>query len=162
MMESSLSRHLSGSPPLTREPEARGTIVGITRGTTRAHLVRAALEAIAYSTGDVVKAVREYAGLTVDTLRVDGGASANDWLMQRQADVLGCEVFRPDMLETTALGAAGLAGLSSGVWSTPEEFIGARDFTKFSPGRDPSAVLADYSGWQRAMRAALTWARDRA
>ncbi len=144
------------------EPDARGTIVGITRGTTRAHVVRAALEAIAYSTGDVVAAVREFAGLTVETLRVDGGATANDWLMQRQADVLGCEVFRPDMLETTALGAAGLAGLAAGVWSSPEEFIGARNFTQFSPAADRSAVREDYAGWARAMRASLSWARDRA
>lgn len=144
------------------ETDARGTIVGITRGTTRAHFVRAALEAMAYSTADVVTAVRDYAGLRVDTLRVDGGATANDWLMQRQADVLNCPVLRPDMLETTALGAAGLAGLSGGVWASPDEFIAARTFAEFSPASERAAVLADYDGWQRAVRATLAWARDRA
>jgi glycerol kinase len=140
--------------------DARGTIVGLTRGTTRAHLVRAALEAMAFSTADVVGAVRAHAGVTVDTLRVDGGATANEWLMQRQADVLGIPVERPDMAETTALGAAGLAGIAAGVWRTPSEFLAARSFAKFRPSVDRTGVTRDYAGWQRAMRAALSWARD--
>ncbi|MBK8250886.1 MAG: glycerol kinase GlpK [Gemmatimonadetes bacterium] len=140
------------------EPEARGTIVGLTRGTTRAHLARAALEAMAWSTADVVDAVREFAGVRVDRLRVDGGACANNWLMQFQSDVLGVPVERPAMLETTALGAAGLAGIAAGVWATPEAFLAARAFTRFAPAHRPEQGRAE---WQRAVRAALGWARDR-
>ncbi|MEO7962963.1 MAG: glycerol kinase GlpK [Gemmatimonadaceae bacterium] len=141
------------------EPEARGTIVGITRGTGRAHLVRAALEAMAYSTADVVQTVREQ-GVTLDRLRVDGGATANDWLMQFQSDVLGVPVERPDMIETTALGAAGLAGIAAGVWQSPDEFLAARSFARFVPSRPADAVALDYVGWRRSVRAALAWARD--
>ena len=141
--------------------DARGTLVGLTRGTTRAHLVRAALEAMAYGTADVVSAVREQGGVTVDRLRVDGGASANNWLMQFQADVLGVAVERPAMLETTALGAAGLAGLATGVWSTPEAFRAAGAFTRFAPRLARADVASGYLGWQRAVRATLFWANDR-
>ena len=94
---------------------ARGTIVGITRGTTKAHLVRAALEAMAFSTKEVLDAMTADAHLRLAALQVDGGAAANDWLMQFQADLLGVPVARPDVVETTALGAAGLAGLTAGV-----------------------------------------------
>lgn len=141
-------------------PEARGTIVGLTRGTTRAHLVRAALEAMAYGTADVVAAVRDH-GVALDRLRVDGGATANDWLMQFQADVLRVTVERPALIETTALGAAGLAGLASGVWSSPDDFLASRDFTRFTPRRALDDVAAGYAGWRRAVRAALAWAGDR-
>ncbi|HYW07561.1 MAG TPA: glycerol kinase GlpK, partial [Longimicrobium sp.] len=108
------------------EPRARGTLLGLTRGSTRAHLARAALEAMAYSTHDVVRAMQGDAGVSLPELRVDGGATANDWLMQFQADVLGVPVRRPLMVEMTARGAAGLAGLAAGVWRTPEEFAAAR------------------------------------
>ena len=141
------------------EPEARGTIVGITRGTGRAHLVRAALEAMTYSTADVVQTVRDQ-GVALDMLRVDGGATTNDWLMQYQSDVLGVPVERPDMIETTALGAAGLAGIAAGVWRTPDEFLAARTFTRFLPQRPSDQVARDYAGWRRSVRAALSWARD--
>ena len=141
------------------EPEARGTIVGITRGTGRAHLVRAALEAMTYATADVVQTVRDQ-GVALDRLRVDGGATTNDWLMQYQSDVLRVPVERPDMVETTALGAAGLAGIASGVWRSPDEFLAARTFTRFEPQRAADAVARDYAGWRRAVRAALAWARD--
>ena len=96
------------------EPEARGTITGITRGTTRAHLVRAAVESIAFGTADLLRTVMDSSALEVPVLRVDGGAAANDFLMQFQADLLGVPVERPAMLETTALGAAGLAGIATG------------------------------------------------
>ena len=142
------------------EPEARGTIVGLTRGTGRAHLVRAALEAMAWSTADVVEASRTFGGVALERLRVDGGATANDWLMQFQADVLGIPVERPSLLETTALGAAGLAGIASGVWSNPGEFLAARQFTRFAPGPGAARVPAWRDGWRRAVRAALGWARD--
>lgn len=143
------------------DTNARGTIVGLTRGTTRAHFARAALEAMAYSTRDVVDAVREHGGVTVDRLRVDGGATANEWLMHFQADVLGVPVERPAMLETTALGAAGLAGIAAGVWQSPQEFLAARGFRRFEPAGDRRAAQAAHSGWQRAVRATLSWARDR-
>jgi glycerol kinase len=137
------------------EPRARGTIVGITRGTTRAHFARAALEAMAYSTADVLGAMHAH----LPALRVDGGASLNDWLMQFQADVLDIPVERPDMVETTAAGAAGLAGLATGVWSSPDEFLAARRFVRFEPGPGREAARAGAGGWAKAVDAALHWAR---
>lgn len=143
------------------EPNARGTIVGLTRGTGRAHFARAALEAMAYATRDVLGDMRAQGNVPFDRLRVDGGATANNWLMQFQADVLGVPVDRPDMVETTALGAAGLAGLASGVWSSGSEFLASRHFTRFSPSNAGTATAAEaYAGWRRAVRAALAWARD--
>jgi glycerol kinase len=142
------------------EPDARGTIVGLSRGTTRAHLARAALEAMAYSTADVLALMRECGGVVFERLRVDGGASANDWLMQFQADVLGVSVERPDIVETTALGAAGLAGIAGGVWSSTAAFMSKRDFDRFEPGEGSAAARAGEREWARAVRAALAWARD--
>jgi len=115
------------------EPEARGTITGLTRGSGRAHIVRAALEAMAFSSAELLSTMSSGEGLTVPVLRADGGAAANNWLMQFQADVLGIPVERPDLIETTALGAAGLAGLGSGVWLSAEEFLAGRKFTRFEP-----------------------------
>jgi len=143
------------------EPDARGTITGLTRGTSRAHLARAALEAMAYSSAELLEAMSSTIGRTVPALRVDGGAAANDWLMQFQADVLGIPVERPDLVETTALGAAGLAGLALGVWRTTGEFLQGRRFTRFEPqmgARDREARLA---GWRRAVSATLAWAQAR-
>jgi glycerol kinase len=144
------------------ESGARGTIVGLTRGTTRAHLARAALEAMAFGTADVLGAMQASSGHTIERLRVDGGATANSWLMQMQADVLGVPVERPDNIESTAMGAAGLAGIASGVWADAHAFLAARHFTVFAPTADRAAVAAAYAGWQRAVRAALAWARDSA
>jgi glycerol kinase len=141
------------------EPEARGTITGITRGTTRAHLVRAALEAMAFSSADLLRAMAGSGDLLVPALRVDGGASANDWLMQFQADVLGVPVERPDMVETTALGAAGLAGLALGVWKETGDFLGGRRFQRFDPTTGESERRSLRRGWERAVGAALAWAR---
>ena len=146
------------------EPRARGTIVGLTRGTTGAHLVRAALEAMAYSTADVLEVMRARTGFSAGydaPLRVDGGATENDWLMQFQADVLGIPVERPDQIETTALGAAGLAGLAAGVWRDVEAFQATREFTRFEPGPGREAARAGAAGWGRAIRATLSWAQDR-
>jgi glycerol kinase len=141
------------------EPGARGTIVGLTRGSTRAHLVRAALEAMAYSTHDVVEAMEGDAGVRIAELRVDGGATANNWLMQFQADVLGVPVRRPAMVEMTARGAAGLAGLATGFWASPEEFHAARpDESVFQPAADASGRAALLSGWGRALAATRAWA----
>jgi glycerol kinase len=144
------------------EPAARGTIVGLTRGSTSAHLVRAAVEAMAYSTADIAALMQSRAGVAFERLRVDGGASLNDWLMQYQADVLGIPVERPDMVETTALGAAGLAGLAAGIWPDAGRFLATRTFRQFAPGAGRPAALEAAEGWSRAVRATLCWARDTA
>jgi glycerol kinase len=142
------------------ESGARGTIVGLTRGTTRAHFARAALEAMAYATADVLGAMSRASGTTFDRLRVDGGATANNWLMQFQADLLGVPVERPSVIETTALGAAGLAGLSAGVWKSAAEFRATLEITSFAPQLNSLDAAKLLAGWRRAVRAAIHWARD--
>jgi glycerol kinase len=142
------------------EPNARGTITGLTRGTSRAHLIRAALEAMAFSSAELLSAMASAEQLTVPALRVDGGASANDWLMQFQADVLGIPVERPDLIETTALGAAGLAGLALGVWRSTEEFLAGRRLTCFEPTMKREERERQLAGWRRAISAALAWAHS--
>lgn len=142
------------------EPGARGTLVGLTRGTGRAHLARAALEAMAFGVHDVVEAMQGDSGTAMGELRVDGGATANDWLMQFQADVLGIPVRRPAMLEMTARGAAGLAGLALGVWASPEDFHAAREEgTTFTPAAGGSLREERLAGWRRALEAARAWGR---
>jgi glycerol kinase len=143
------------------EPAARGTVTGLTRGTNRAHLVRAALEAMAYSSAELLSAMAAAERLEVPALRVDGGAAANDWLMQFQADVLGIPVERPDLVETTALGAAGLAGIALGVWDSTDEFLAGRRFTRFQPRIDNEERQALLAAWHRSVAAALAWARAR-
>jgi glycerol kinase len=152
---------LTGLGAPSWEPDARGMIVGLTRGTSREHLVRAALEAMAYGTADVLEAMRGASGAPLDVLRVDGGAAMNDWLMQFQADVLGVPVERPDIVETTALGAAGLAGIAGGVWSSVDEFRRSRTFTRFEPTPGVNIAKQGLGGWRRAVRATVRWARDR-
>jgi glycerol kinase len=143
------------------EPEARGLIAGLTRGTTKAHLARAALEAMAYGTADVLAAMRRRASGSFEMLRVDGGAAANDWMMQFQSDLLGVPVERPDIVETTAFGAAGLAGLASGVWKSGDDFLSSRRFTRFAPsGANREVIDRAYAGWHRAIRATLGYSRD--
>jgi glycerol kinase len=141
------------------EAEARGTIVGITRGTGRAHLVRAALEAMAFSSADLLRGMVADANLSLAALRVDGGATSNDWLMQFQADILDVPVERPDNVETTALGAAGLAGIALGVWPSVESFLGSRRFQRFQPGMGRAEREERWAGWRRAVSATLAWAR---
>jgi glycerol kinase len=143
------------------QPEARGTIVGLTRGTTRAHLVRAALEAMAYATRDVVEAMTGATGVPLRSLRVDGGAAANDWLMQFQATVLGVPVLRPDVVDSTAFGAAGLAGLAAGVWRDAGAFLATRTHLRFEaePAMGHGAAVG-HREWRRAMRATLHWASE--
>ena len=140
------------------EPNARGTIVGLTRGTSRAQLVRAALEAMAYSTKEVLDAMTADAKLRLHALQVDGGAAANDFLMQFQADLLGVPVARPDVLETTAFGAAALAGLALDVWRAPRDFLAGRRFTRFRPGRNARVVQKRQAEWRHAIATALYWA----
>ena len=138
------------------EAEARGTIVGLTRGATRAHLARAALEAMAYGVKDVAAAMEHASGVRLTELNVDGGAAANGWLMQFQADVLGVAVARPGVVESTAVGAAGLAGVATGVWTDAKEFAQRRELQWFRPGElDPSY----YAGWLRALDTSLYWAK---
>jgi glycerol kinase len=144
------------------EPGARGTLVGLTRGTDARHLARAALEAMAYSTRDVLVAMEKDSGVPARELAVDGGAAANDWMMQFQADILGVPVRRPRNLETTALGAAGLAGLATGVWPDADAFLGARpDPDHFEPGMDPETRNRLVEGWDRAVDSTLHWAATR-
>jgi glycerol kinase len=142
------------------EAEARGTITGLTRGTSRAHLVRAALESMAFSTADLIDGMVGGTGLSLPELRVDGGATANGWLMQFQADLLGVPVERPDCVETTALGAAALAGLATGVWPDLAAFIATRRFDRFLPTVDAPTRDRWRRGWKRAISAALHWARE--
>lgn len=139
-------------------PEARGTITGITRGTNRAHLARAALEAIAFSSAELLLGMTSSTGLSVPLLRVDGGATTNDWLMEFQADLLGIPIERPDVFETTALGAALLAGLAVGVWPSVDRFTGLRSYRRFDPTSGASERAARWQGWRRAVAAALSWA----
>jgi glycerol kinase len=140
------------------EPHARGTIVGVTRGTTGAHLARAAVEAMAFGTKDVLDAMTADAKLKLRALQVDGGAAANDFLMQFQADLLGVPVLRPDLVETTALGAGALAGLAAGVWKEPADFLRGRVFTRFAPRDSRAAARTRQAEWHRAVAAALHWA----
>ncbi len=138
---------------------ARGAILGLTRGTTRAHLVRAALEAIAYQTREVLEAATSDAGLRLTELRVDGGATANNLLMQIQADILGTPVVRPVVKETTALGAAYLAGLAVGYWASRDEI--AHNWAvdrRFLPGMGGGQRDHLYAGWRRAVARAAGWA----
>ena len=139
------------------DPDARGAILGVTRGTTRAHVVRATLEAIAFEVRDVVDVMTAEAGLQVPVLSADGGASANNLLCQLQADQLGVPVQRPQVQETTALGAAFLAGLATGVWSSTDELADTwRLDRRFEPGERDDA---GYARWQAAVERSRGWAR---
>jgi glycerol kinase len=138
------------------DPTARGTIVGLTRGTTAAHLARAALEAIACQVAEVVEAMERDAGIRLTALRVDGGASASDLLMQLQADLLGVPVERPVLTESTALGAAALAGLGAGVWRD-EGRAGRTIDRTFTPSITAQARAARLAGWRRAVERARGW-----
>jgi glycerol kinase len=134
------------------EPEARGMITGLTRATTRAHIVRAALESIAFQSQDVLQVMEAESGIHLRELRVDGGAVRNEFLMQFQADLLGVTVTRPKVIETTALGAAFLAGLAVGVWQDLSELEQLKGFDRsFEPGNDEVFRDAAIKGWKRAV-----------
>ena len=137
---------------------ARGTIVGLTRGTTRAHLARAVLDSIAFQVKDLMDAMGRDASCGITSLRVDGGASVSDILMQIQADLLRIPVDRPAQVETTAFGAAALAGLAAGVWSNLEELSGLRRSQHvFLPQREEESCIEDYRQWKRAVSRACEW-----
>jgi glycerol kinase len=141
------------------DARARGTFLGITRGTTRAHFVRAALESIAYQTRDVLEVMTKESGRRFKRLRVDGGSSANDFLMQFQADILGIPVERPRVLETTALGAAGLAGLAVGFWKNKGDFNASRRVEKvFRPRLRRRTADRFYAQWKEAVKRSRGWA----
>ncbi|MBP3319140.1 MAG: glycerol kinase GlpK, partial [Ruminiclostridium sp.] len=134
---------------------ARGTILGLTRGTTKAHVCRATLEGIAYQTADLIRAMEKDAGQPISGLRVDGGASVSDFMMQYQADLLGVPVERPQVVETTAWGAACLAGLGAGLWDSPEALLKDRKPGKvYLPQTDRTK---EYAKWQKALERAKAW-----
>ena len=145
-----------GSPRF--DPYARGTILGLTRGSTRAHLARAALEAIAYQTVDAVRACEAAAGARLELLKADGGAVSNRWLMQFQADLLGVPVLVPEVAETTARGAACLAAIGAGVWSPGQVEAGWREAARYEPRMGEAERASLLADWGRALERARGWA----
>jgi glycerol kinase len=142
-------------------PYARGTIFGITRGTTDAHIARATLESIAYQTVDVLKAMESDAGLPIAELRVDGGATVNDLMMQFQSDILPVKVLRPEIIETTALGAAYLAGLAVGFWESIDAISSQwRVSGSFVPQKNDEWRKTKLGLWHKAVKAVLHWTRE--
>lgn len=140
---------------------ARGAVVGITRGFSRAHLVRATLESMAYQTYDIARAMEKDSGIKIGELNVDGGAARNNFLMQFQSDIMDCKVCRPACVETTALGAAYLAGLAVGYWKDTDEIKKNRTADRmFTPSMEREKADKLISGWHRAVRCALSWADD--
>lgn len=138
--------------------KARGAIFGLTRGSTKSHIIRATLESMAYQTKDVLGAMEADSGIQLKALKVDGGAVANNILMQFQADLLGVPVDRPQVTETTALGAAYLAGLAVGVWSSKDELIKNWKLdNRFEPQMSMDNAQKLYKGWQRAVERTLDW-----
>ena len=141
------------------EQHARGTLVGITRGTSSSHIARAALDSIAYQTLEVLEAMQKDSGIKISELRVDGGATVNNILMQFQSDLLQINVVRPKITETTALGAAYLAGLAVGYWESLKDIRDQWQVDReFKPGITPAAVRTNVRGWNRAVKAAKNWA----
>ncbi|RMG87066.1 MAG: glycerol kinase, partial [Bacteroidetes bacterium] len=139
---------------------ARGAIFGLTRGTTKEHLIRATLESLAYQTKDVLSAMEKDSGVPLSALRVDGGACANDLLMQFQADILGVPVQRPKVIETTALGAAYLAGLASGFWNKSEISENWQIDRTFEPAMSDAERQKLYAGWQKAVKRTMGWSEE--
>jgi glycerol kinase len=143
------------------DPYARGTVMGLTRGAKKEHFIRAALESIAYQTNDVLKAMQEDSGIYLVELNVDGGASSNNFLMQFQSDILGVQVDRPQVVETTALGAAYLAGLAVGYWKDKEEISQNRRLDKnFKPNMEEEKRAKLLKGWHKALKRSMEWEKD--
>jgi glycerol kinase len=140
------------------DPNARGTIIGITRGTTRAHIARAVVESITFQTRDVVDAMASAAAVTVRDMRVDGGAAVMDFMLQMQADLLGVDVLRPTELETTAMGAAFLAGLAEGIWPSLNDVAAAWQLERTFRPEPNGGESARYQQWRRAVERSLNWA----
>ena len=144
------------------DQDAKGSIFGITRGTTDAHIARASLEAIAYQTMDILKAMEADSEIDIEELRVDGGATVNNMLMQFQSDVLNTTTIRPKITETTALGAAYLAGLAVGFWENMEEIQSIwREDIKFQPTENQKEIQEGIKGWYRAIDALQSWSKTK-
>ena len=144
------------------DPYARGTIVGLTRGSNAGHIARAALESIAFQSADLLRAMEQDSGQKSKELRVDGGAVADDLLMQFQTDLLGVPVVRPKVLETTALGAAYLAGLATGVWESREQIAKQWKVSRrFEPKMQQDEALQRIGEWRRALERAKGWQQER-
>ena len=140
---------------------ARGTVVGLTRGSNKNHVIRAALESIAYQTRDVLEAMEDDSAIDLQVLKVDGGAVANNFLMQFQTDILGATVQRPNIIETTALGAAYLAGLAVGFWSNKEEIAKRWSVNReFAPTMEEDMKQSLYKGWKKAVERSLKWEEE--
>jgi glycerol kinase len=140
---------------------ARGMIAGLTRGSTAAHLARAALDSIAYQTFEVIQSMQADSGIKLLELRVDGGAAVNNLLLQFQSDLTGCRVIRPKITETTALGAAYLAGLAVQYWQDTDDIIHHwKPDRVFTPSKTPEQTEALLKGWRRAIKAAVSWSGD--
>ena len=141
--------------------KARGAIVGGTRGFSRAHLIRATLESLAYQTYDIVRAMEKDSGIKISELKVDGGACANDFLMQFQSDITGTDVYRPQCIETTALGAAYLAGLAVGYWENLDDIKNNWAVNRiFTPSMEEEKRVELIHGWHKAVKCALMWANE--
>ncbi len=143
------------------DPYARGAVLGITRGANKNHLVRATLESMAYQTKDLIDAMTGDMGGEIPSLKVDGGASANNFIMQFQADILGCEVKRPQCIETTSLGAAYLAGLATGYWKSKEDVLANWQVDRtFEPNMEDEKKAELLAGWQKAVNSVRGWAKE--
>ena len=143
------------------EPYARGTVVGLTRGSTKAHLARAALEAMCYQTKDVVDSMEKDSGIQIPEFRADGGAAANGWLMQFQADMLGVPVEVPEITETTALGSAYLAGLATGFWTDRDELAAKWKLAnRYEPQMSEEERNRLHGRWKEAVERSKNWARE--
>jgi len=141
------------------DPYARGTVIGLTRATTKEQVVRATLESIAYQCKDVIEAMQKDTGIDVDKIKADGGASGNDFLLQFMADILDVEVERPRVLEATALGAAFFAGIAAGIWKYPDDIARIRRVDRtFTPAMDGTERDTLYAGWKKAVDRASNWA----
>lgn len=142
------------------DPYARGAVLGITRGANKNHLVRATLESLAYQTNDLIEAMTDDIGKSLTALKVDGGACANNFLMQFQADMLSCRVERPVCIETTSLGAAYLAGLATGYWKSKEDVIENWQVDRvFEPNMDEDKRSFMLAGWEKAVNRVRDWAK---
>ena len=140
------------------DPYARGIIIGITRATNKYHIIRATVESMAYQTADVIELMENSTGIKIESLSVDGGASANDLLLSFQADILGTTVQRPECIETTALGAAYLAGLATGLFKSIDEIKSNRKISKtFRPEKDEAWRYEKTSIWKKAVERSLNW-----
>ena len=142
-------------------PYARGIVTGLTRGTSKEHFIRAVLESLAYQAEEVIEAMEKDSGIELRALRVDGGASANNFLMQFQADMINAPVKRPQCVETTAMGAAYLAGLAVGYWKDKEDVVNNQKIDRiFTPEMEEEERKAKRKGWNKAVKYAYGWAKD--